>query len=118
MIGFLSCCDGGSSTQDARTKCSVFSPMSLLAVISLAARTPTRSIRDLDLAVRLTVLVLSDITAHHQETGDEGKPNISELCELAIALVMLRIVQPSAYRLLCRSPGQGALLIEAGTWVM
>ena len=79
----------------------------VLNMVSLVARTPKRSIRDLDVAVRVATRVLSDVTEHHQAPTKEHEPTIEEWREFAMALVMLRVMHPQAYNELCLFPTSG-----------
>lgn len=77
-------------------------------LLALAILSPARSIRDVDIAVRLMLLVLADIRAQHERLVERGsKLELAQMIDFATMVVVLRLAAPDSYRLLVQSPTDG-----------
>ena len=77
-------------------------------LLSLAVMSPTRSIRDVDIAVRLMQRVLAGIRAQHERLIENGSTlKLTQLIDFAALVVALRLAAPDSYRLLVQAPTDG-----------
>lgn len=76
--------------------------------LSLAILCPTRSFRDVDIAVRLMQRVLSDVKAKHDRlVAGDSQLKLAQLINFAAALITLRLALPASYRQLLEDPTNG-----------
>lgn len=77
-------------------------------LLSLAILSPARSIRDVDIAVRLMQQVLADIRAQHEHLVVRGSTlELTQTIDFATMVVVLRLAAPDSYRLLVQAPTDG-----------
>ena len=77
-------------------------------LLSLAILSPARSIRDVDVAVRLMQQVLADLRARHERLVENGSTlKLTQTIDFAAVVVALRLAAPGSYRLLVQSPTDG-----------
>ncbi|MYH71524.1 MAG: hypothetical protein F4153_02945 [Acidimicrobiia bacterium] len=81
------------------------SPISQMLAIAILS--PTRSIRDVDVAVPLVEKVLAMADNQHKAPGEQRLPPLPILGAFAVMLIALRLASPEAYRHLAQSPTSG-----------
>ncbi|GEM_PF-1692681 len=77
-------------------------------LLSLAILSPARSIRDVDIAVRLMEQVLVDIRAQHERLVENGSSlKLTQTIDFVALVIALRLSLPDSYRVLVQSPTDG-----------
>lgn len=77
-------------------------------LLALAILSPARSIRDVDIAVRLLQQVLAEIREQYESLTMGGSTlKLPQAIDFAAVLVALRLAAPDSYRLLVQSPTDG-----------
>ena len=90
-------------------------------MLAIAILSPTRSIRDVDVAVPLVEKVLAMADDQHKLPGEQRLPPLPILGAFAVMLVTIRLASPTAYRHLTQNPTSGVqtwrhLAEDLGEW--